>query len=69
MQTGDGIVYREYLYLKLCSDAILQYVDVSALLFSGWFFTCKPRPAVQEYGEGEHDLYGGDAQVSGWPTL
>ena len=47
----------------------LQYVDVSALLFSGWFFTCKPRPAVQEYGEGEHDLYGGDAQVSGWPTL
>ena len=54
---------------KLCSDAILQYVDVSALLFSGWFFTCKPRPAVQEYGEGEHDLYGGDAQVSGWPTL
>ena len=39
----------------------LQYVDVSALLLSGWFFTCKPRPAVQEYGEGEHDLYGGDA--------
>ena len=22
MQTGDGTVYREYLYLKLCSDAI-----------------------------------------------
>jgi len=39
----------------------VQYVDVSALLLSGWFFTCKPRPAVQEYGEGEHDLYGGDA--------
>ena len=49
--------------------AVVQYVDVSALLLSGWFFTCKPRPAVQEYGEGEHDLYGGDARVSGWPTL
>ena len=26
MQTGDGTVYREYLYLKRCSDAIVQYV-------------------------------------------
>ena len=49
-----------------CNFAVCGCIS---LVFSGWFFTCKPRPAVQEYGEGEHDLYGGDAQVSGWPTL
>ena len=40
-----------------------------SLAFQWLVFYLQPRPAVQEYGEGEHHLYGGDAQVSGWSTL
>ena len=40
-----------------------------SLAFQWLVFYLQPRPSVQEYGEGEHDLYGGDARVSGWPTL
>ena len=40
-----------------------------SLAFQWLVFYLQPRPAVQEYGGGEHHLYGGDAQVSGWSTL
>ena len=38
----NGHVYREYLMQALfgCSVTVLQYVNVSVLPFSGWFFTC-----------------------------
>ena len=37
-----------------------------SLAFQWLVFYLQPRPAVQEYGGGEHHLYGGGAQVSGW---
>ena len=50
-----------------CSVTVLQYVNVSVL--PQWLvFYLQPCSAVQEYGGGEHHLYGGDAQVSGWST-
>ena len=39
-----------------------------SLAFQWLVFYLQPRSAVQEYGGGEHHLYGGDAQVSGWST-
>ena len=40
-----------------------------SLAFQWLVFYLQPRSAVQEHGGGEHHLYGGDAQVSGWSTL
>ena len=39
-----------------------------SLAFQWLVFYLQPRSAVQEHGGGEHHLYGGDAQVSGWST-